>query len=127
MAVTFSRHRLFQLLNLPISKNFKSYASLTFEQAQAKAPDKSRRITKPSFCLMFFNVVYCFRDWHSTTVLSSKNQSDVGNLVENCLRRFDIANIYCCKISTDVTKDRKKNSVQSSHDLKLKTEPKLNL
>ena len=34
-----SRPRLFQLLNLLISKNFKSYASLTFEQAQVKAAD----------------------------------------------------------------------------------------
>ena len=34
-----SRPRLFYLLKLLISKNFKSYASLTFEQAQAKTAD----------------------------------------------------------------------------------------
>ena len=34
-----SRPGLFYLLNLLISKNFESYASLTFEQAQANAAD----------------------------------------------------------------------------------------
>ena len=35
-----ARPRLFRLLNLLISKNFKSYALLTFKQAQAKAADQ---------------------------------------------------------------------------------------
>ena len=37
-----SQPRLFQPLNLLISKNFKRYASLTFEQAQAEAADELR-------------------------------------------------------------------------------------
>ena len=35
-----SRPRFFQLLNLLISKNFKGYASLTFQQAQIEAADE---------------------------------------------------------------------------------------
>ena len=51
-----SRPRLFQLLNLLIYKNFKSYASLIFEQAQAKAADQISMNNKNNFPL---DVVQC--------------------------------------------------------------------
>ena len=50
-----SRPRLFQLLNLLISNNFKSHASLIFEEAQAKA-QMSYKNNKNDFPL---DVVQC--------------------------------------------------------------------
>ena len=64
------RPRLFRLLNLLISKNFKSHVSLIFEQAQAKVADELLSV----WCFIF-NAVYCFRDtishWHYTAVFST--------------------------------------------------------
>ena len=93
-----SRPRLFRLLNLLISKNFKSHASSIFEQAQAKVADKLRQIiTRTTFRLMF-SMLFTVSETQlptgtalpcSVLILSmAKNQSDVENLAKNCLN-FD--------------------------------------
>ena len=74
-----------------ISKNFKSYASLTFEQAQAKTADLLRYDSNNNFPLDF---VQCFfflflKLLPTRTVLPcsvlilSMAKSDVENLVKN--------------------------------------------
>ena len=73
MAVTYS---LFQLLNLLISKNFKSYATLPFKEAQAET-DELQWTTNDfpldvvQCCSVLFTVSDSTSHRHATAVLST--------------------------------------------------------